>query len=280
MTYKESDLSDARVLLSLIRLKGTKNRRALELLQSTSNEESHPTPKEHFLSIARKFSGPLTTHDLVWQQIGRHLERTSNAGIQVLPFHSPDYPERLRYIDDPPVVLFAKGAIEALHAPASVAIVGTREPTTLGECAAEKAGLLAAEAGVTVVSGLALGCDTKAHEGCINAHGIGIAVLANALNRVYPAANSGLADQLLEHSGCLVNENPVGTKLSRWDFAYRDRLQSGLSDRVMMIDPGCERRYDAHCQILPPTAPSPRLHQPSNAVSISQQDPRKPEVDQ
>ena len=236
MTYDPLCEQDAQILLSLSRLKDMKNRKALELFESVTDKRDQMPPWDLFLSLAENWSGFSSTHELLWQQVDRQLQRTCDAGIQVVPFSSPSYPERLRHIGDPPVVLFAKGAIEALHAPASVAIVGTREPTSIGERAAERAGRIAAEAGVAVVSGLALGCDTRAHQGCVDAHGIGVAVLANALNRVYPAENTTLADQLLEHGGCLVSENPVGARLSRWDFAYRDRLQSGLADRVLVIE--------------------------------------------
>ena len=87
-----------------------------------------------------------------------------------------------------------------------------------------------------MVSGLALGCDAKAHEGCVEAKGAGVAVLAHGLDRVYPAANRELADRLLICGGCLVSELPVGVKPARWTFAYRDRIQSGLSDRVLVIE--------------------------------------------
>jgi DNA processing protein len=236
MTYDTPSLQDAQVLLSLVRLKGIRNQKALELFASSKDGQDQMAPWDLFLFLAEEWAGSSSTHELTWQQVDRQLQRTCEAGIEVIPFPSPDYPDRLRQIDDPPVVLFAKGNIKALCEPASVAIVGTREPTSLGERAAERAGWLAAEAGVMVVSGLALGCDTKAHQGCADAGGIGIAVLANALNRVYPAENSDLAYHLLDQGGCLISENPVGAKLSRWAFAYRDRLQSGLADRVLVIE--------------------------------------------
>ena len=236
MTRDPSSLNEAQLLLSLMRLRGMKSRRALELFEASANDPDGMSLGHLFQSIAEEWSGDSSVHELTWKQVGRQLQKTCDAEIQILPFHSPDYPDRLRNIGDPPVVLFAKGTIAALHAPASIAIVGTREPTSIGERAAERAGGIAAQAGVAVVSGLALGCDTWAHQGCVDAHGIGVAVLANALNRVYPAKNTTLADRLLEHGGCLVSENPVGARLSRWDFAYRDRLQSGLADRVLVIE--------------------------------------------
>ena len=227
---------DARVLLSLARLRGVKNRRALELFNSAAERRDNSSTREVFLSLAGECAGGSAMQERAWEESGHALQRTHEAGIQVVTFISSDYPERLRRINDPPVVLFVKGEISALRASDSIAIVGTREPTRCGEQAAEAAGRLAAEAGIAVVSGLALGCDTKAHQGCVDADGIGVAVLANGLDRVYPAANRDLANQILDRGGCLVSESPVGSKLTRWAFAYRDRIQSGLSDRVLVIE--------------------------------------------
>ena len=236
MTYDAGSLQDARILLSLARLKRVRNRKVLDLFCSAAERRNNLTPRDVFLSLAEEWSGVSSTYERAWEESGFRLQRTCDAGIQVIPFFGSEYPKRLRQIDDPPVVLFVKGEIQALHASESIAIVGTREPTPLGECAAERAGKLAAEAGVAVVSGLALGCDTKAHQGCVDANGIGVAVLANGLDRVYPAGNRDLANQILDCGGCLVSESPVGTKLTRWAFAYRDRIQSGLSDRVLVIE--------------------------------------------
>ena len=236
MTYDAGSLQDAQLLLSLARLKRVRNRKVLELFNSAAEPRNNMTPRDVFLCLAEEWSGMSSGYERAWEESGLRLQRTLDAGIQVIPFFGSDYPKRLRQIDDPPVVLFVKGEVQALHASESIAIVGTREPSHLGEQAAESAGRLAAEAGIAVVSGLALGCDTKAHRGCVDANGVGVAVLANGLDRVYPAANRELANRILDRGGCLVSESPVGTKLTRWAFAYRDRIQSGLSDRVLVIE--------------------------------------------
>lgn len=157
-------------------------------------------------------------------------------GIGFMSIFDSDYPERLRRIPDPPAVIFVKGTIQSLHAQAAIAIVGTREPTRFAEREARLAGHLAADRGVAVVSGLAMGCDTWAHEGCIDGQGTGTAVMAHGLDMVYPAANRGLADRLVVSGGCLVSEYPPETKPTRWAFAHRDRLQSGLADGILVIE--------------------------------------------
>ena len=235
-TFDAPSLEVAQILLSLARLKGVRNQKALELFNSVADRVGYVDGRELFLSVARECPGFSEGHKEVWDDIGRRLVECPSAGIQAVPLFDDRYPRRLRNIDDPPVVLFVRGQIQALHGAQSVAIVGTRNPTGFGEEAAQDAGKLAAESGIVVVSGLALGCDAKAHEGCVESNGAGVAVLAHGLDRVYPAANRDLANRLLDCGGCLVSEHPVGVKPPRWAFAYRDRIQSGLSDRVLVIE--------------------------------------------
>ena len=95
-------------------------------------------------------------------------------------------------------------------------------------------GVRAAQGPIPVVSGLALGCDTLGHQGCVEANGTGITVMAHGLDYVYPMSNQGLAHDLLESGGALVSEHPPGVKPTRWFFAIRDRLQGALSDIVVV----------------------------------------------
>ena len=231
-----NNIPASQVLLSLSRLKGMRNRKALELFSPVADRVGYEDSYKLFLSLARECHDSADGYEEAWANGVRWLAECHDAGVQAVPFFDERYPGRLRNIDDPPVVLFVKGNIEALHGVRSVAIVGTRNPTSYGERAAQSAGKLAAESGIVVVSGLALGCDAKAHEGCVEGDGVGVAVLAHGLDRVYPAANRDLADRILDCGGCLVSELPVGVKPTRWAFAYRDRIQSGLSDRVLVIE--------------------------------------------
>ena len=125
-----------------------------------------------------------------------------------------------------------------MHERALVAIVGTREPTHHGQKAAMALGVRAAQDRIPVVSGLALGCDTLGHQGCVEANGTAIAVMAHGLDHLYPKANRGLAHDILETGGALVSEHPPGVKPTRWFFASRDRLQSALSDIVIVVETG------------------------------------------
>ncbi len=164
------------------------------------------------------------------------LSDSVNLGIGAYCYHDPEYPLRLRQIPDPPAILFVKGDMSALGRKCAVAVIGTREPTEYGEEVARRSALSAAREGFVIVSGLAHGCDTFGHQGCVDAKGVGIAVLAHGLDKVYPAANKGLARDLLDLGGCLVSEYPVGMTPVRTAFAERDRIQSGLSDGVLVIE--------------------------------------------
>lgn len=168
----------------------------------------------------------------------RALSAAHQLRIQVLSIAADDYPDRLRGIPDPPVLVFVKGGPLSLTRETAIAVIGTRDASELGlRLSREYAGHMAST-GVAVVSGLAAGCDTAAHLGCIEKGGPTVAVLAHGLDMVYPKANSGLAEKIVFHGGCLVSEYPPGTQPGRGHFVERDRLQSGLSDGVLLIQSG------------------------------------------
>ncbi len=120
----------------------------------------------------------------------------------------------------------------------SITVVGTRRPTADGLRAAFRFGRGIAASGIVVVSGLARGVDTKAHEGALQAGGITIAVLAHGLDRIYPPENRRLAERVIEGGGCLVSEYPPGTPPRRGNFPARNRILSALSHATVVIEAG------------------------------------------
>ena len=163
------------------------------------------------------------------------LNAAAAEDIAVITIRDSRYPDHLRSIPDPPAVLFARGRLDGLERPA-LAIIGTREPTDFGQRAAHRMAMRCAEAGVVVVSGLAKGCDAAAHQGCVDAEGVTIAVLAHGVDSVHPVANRALADQILDRGGCLVSEYSLGEKPRRNYFVERDRIQSALSRAVLVVE--------------------------------------------
>ena len=133
-------------------------------------------------------------------------------------------------------MLYVLGELDSPETPA-VAIVGTRGATSYGKMAAEQLARGLAAAGVTVVSGLAMGVDAAAHRGSLDGGGRTIAVLGNGLDRVYPANNARLAQQIAQQ-GALVTEFPLGTKPDAMNFPRRNRIISGLSSGTLVVEAG------------------------------------------
>ena len=157
-------------------------------------------------------------------QPGNHLVTLADA----------DYPQRLLEITDPPPVLYVKGRRDILNH-ASLAIVGSRNTTPQGALNAERFAQSLAEAGLTVVSGLALGVDTAAHHGGLKGAASTIAVVGTELDIIYPARNKKLAHQIVEQ-GAIISEFPLGTPSIASNFPRRNRIISGMSLGCLVVE--------------------------------------------
>ncbi|MFT6407476.1 MAG: DNA processing protein [Arenicella sp.] len=163
--------------------------------------------------------------DLSWlEQHSHHL----------IPITERRYPCLLRQLEDPPLALFAIGDIGLLHEP-QVAIVGSRKPTPIGDNVTRSISGGLAGLGVVVTSGMALGIDAIAHQAAFQAGGLSIAVLGNGLDIIYPSRHRALYQQLVSN-GLLVSEYPLGFKPSRYTFPQRNRIVSGLSHGVVIVE--------------------------------------------
>jgi DNA processing protein len=162
--------------------------------------------------------------------------RAAAAGLHILARDHPDYPANLRDTPAPPPVIFVRGRLSLADAWA-VAVVGTRSPTTYGREAAQRLAAELAEAGITIVSGLALGIDTLAHSAALEAGGRTIAVLPCGADMVYPERNRELAAQISEN-GALVSEFPLGLRPTPQLFPVRNRLISALARGVLVVEAG------------------------------------------
>jgi DNA processing protein len=163
------------------------------------------------------------------------LARVQAAGTQVVPLDDPTYPARLREIYDPPLVLYVRGGVEVLSQP-GIAVVGTRHPTPYGTGMAERLACDLARQGLTILSGLARGVDAAAHRGAVSAQGKTVAVFGTGVDIVYPKENKRLADQILACGGSLVSEFPMGTTPFPQNFPIRNRIISGLSVGVLVVE--------------------------------------------
>lgn len=170
-----------------------------------------------------------------WRQAEETIARHVDAGITPIAITDPDYPPLLRGLLNPPAVLFAKGDVAAVRGSDAVAVVGMRDATPEGGRMAHRVARSFAEAGFTVVAGLARGIDTYAHEATLAAGGRTVAVFATPLDRVYPAANRDLARRIATQRGALVSEYAIGDRTYRSSFKHRDRIQAGMSIAVIPI---------------------------------------------
>ncbi|NVM79338.1 DNA processing protein [Duganella sp. SG902] len=158
----------------------------------------------------------------------------AQPGNRLLPFGHPDYPEYLSHIVAAPLLLYVKGRVELLPRRA-VAVVGSRNASRQGVLNAQEMAQTLSEADLTVVSGLALGIDAAAHLGGLSGPGSTVAVLGTGIDRIYPARNGALARRIAEE-GCLISECALGTPPSRDNFPRRNRIISGLSRGVLVVE--------------------------------------------
>ena len=168
------------------------------------------------------------------------LSRLERVGVRALTWADEDYPERLREVDDSPPVLYAVGEVIPADSWA-VGVVGTRRPTSYGREAAARMSSGLAQAGITIVSGLAVGIDTVAHYCSLDAGGRTIAVLGSGLDVIYPSENRRLVRRIVdEGKGAVLSEFPLGTQPDAMNFPSRNRIISGLSLGVVVIEAGAK----------------------------------------
>ncbi|GAB4179367.1 MAG: DNA-processing protein DprA [Terrimicrobiaceae bacterium] len=168
--------------------------------------------------------------------VGGELAHAKAAGARVLTLADGEYPSELREIHDPPTVLYIRGQLTAADARA-IAVVGTRQPSFYGAETAKKLSYQLAYAGVTIVSGLARGVDTAAHQAALAAHGRTIAVIGSGLSRLYPPENAELADRIASQ-GAVISEFPMETGADRQTFPMRNRIVSGMTFGILVVEAG------------------------------------------
>lgn len=164
----------------------------------------------------------------------KEAEDSSKLGIRIVTKSDRAYPDGLRLINDQPPVLYVKGDISALESP-SIAVVGTRLATSYGRAAASSFAAEFAGMGLTVVSGLARGIDTEAHEASLKNGGKTVAVLGNGLGHCYPPENRKLQEKIIR-KGAVVSEFPVDRRPDKINFPRRNRIISALSSATVVIE--------------------------------------------
>ncbi len=168
------------------------------------------------------------------QKIDEALTWSQKKHHHLINYGSRFYPQRLASINNAPLVLYVIGDKDVLHTP-QLAMVGSRKPTPLAAKTAREFATFIAAKGITITSGLALGIDSEAHRGCLDAGGLTVAVAATGLDRIYPAKHKSLALEIVE-SGAMVSEFPLGTSTKPQYFPLRNRIISGLSIGTFVVE--------------------------------------------
>ncbi|WP_343343311.1 DNA-processing protein DprA [Terrisporobacter petrolearius] len=165
-------------------------------------------------------------------------EKLYKNSIQYICIEDDEYPEKLRNIYSPPLLLFYKGDLSIINNNLNIAMVGSRKPTPYGINCAHRISYELSQVGINIISGLALGIDSCCHRGCIKGKGKTIAVLASSLDNIRPSTNEALANEILEDGGLILSEYNVGHITTRGNFPCRNRIISGISDGVIVVEAG------------------------------------------
>jgi DNA processing protein len=205
---------------------------------------------EHFGSAERAFQVSLTELEATGMPVvsaqslatGKSIElaqqecaKAAGCAAKIIALDDPTYPARLKEIYDPPVVLFVRGSVEVISSP-GIAMVGTRHPTPYGMGMAERLSKDLAARGLVIISGMARGVDTASHRGAIEVGGKTVAVFGTGIDVMYPKENTRLAEQILALGGALISEFPIGTFAAPQNFPIRNRIISGMSAGVLVVE--------------------------------------------
>ena len=163
------------------------------------------------------------------------LGKAASAGARIVALDDPEYPTQLKQIYDPPLILYVRGN-EAVISQPGIALVGTRHPTPYGSGMSERLACDLAARGLVIFSGMARGIDTAGHRGAIAAKGKTVAVWGTGVDVVYPKENTRLVEQILALGGAVISEFPMGTFPAPQNFPIRNRIISGISLGVLVVE--------------------------------------------
>lgn len=232
--------SHHRALLALSRIPNIGNQRIKLLLQHFEDAEAVFKQGLHRLKRIDGI-GDIVMREIAgfsrWDEIDDILEQTEQLGARLVGYNDTCYPPLLRQIYDAPPLFWLKGNSEILSKPA-MAVIGTRNQDKYGSGQARKWTEQLVRSGLCVVSGLAYGVDSIAHKTVVELKGDTVAVLGSGINWIYPSKNRKLAERILENNGAIMTEFPPGTKPDAVNFPARNRIVSGMSLGVLVIQSG------------------------------------------
>ncbi|MEX0944067.1 MAG: DNA-processing protein DprA [Balneolaceae bacterium] len=231
-----------RALLALQRVPEIGVRRIQILLKSNKSEDANDIFRMSIPDLMRIESiGEGVAKNIVqfsdWDAVDRILDQTHKLGANLISIEDENYPPLLRHIYDPPILLWLKGNPENLRTD-GIAVIGTRRPGKYGSDQAASWSHRIAETGLTVNSGLAYGIDTIAHRTALASGGRTIAVLGSGIDVIYPVKNKPIVAEIIEKESTVISEYPPGTAPDAINFPSRNRIVSGMSHGVLVIESG------------------------------------------
>jgi DNA processing protein len=223
--------------LMICRIPGLKGKERIELEKKFDkiDDFSILSKKELESFLGRSLGSPSWTMSRIRLKAENDAANALKTGIKLVSWREGSYPPLLREIFDPPALLFYRGALPNPEKPL-VAVVGTRKPSSQAAKRAYDLGRELGEAGIPVVSGLALGIDSMAHRGNIDGRAATVAVLGSGPDYVFPVSNRDLARRILDTGGLVISEYPPGTKPMKWHFPARNRIISAMARGTVIVE--------------------------------------------
>lgn len=232
-------LTPQEALITLNLIPGLGSMRIQALLEFFGSAELVLHAEEKMLAMVPRVGSKIAAAIADWRNCTNaqaEIECATQYGARIVTLLDAEYPQFLRRMSDPPIVLYVRGNWLESDSARSVAIVGTRQATPYGATTARRFGRELAEEGCTIISGLARGIDTAAHWGALDAGGRTIGVLGFGLASIYPEENAQLADLICEGHGAIVSEFPMYMRPSRTTFPQRNRIVAAWSRATLVVE--------------------------------------------
>ena len=228
-------MEDREYLIALNMVEGLGSIRITKLLNGFNSAEdifrSGESRLQSIAGIGRELSLRIRSFNI--KALKEELELSKKENIKIISILDEDYPEDLKNIPDAPIILYVKGVLD--NSGLNIAVIGSRKASSYGLLTAERLSGQLASLGVTIISGMARGIDSAAHKGALKAGGRTVAVLGSGLLNIYPPENVELAKQITGN-GAVISEFPLKTSPLRENFPRRNRIISGLSKGVIVVE--------------------------------------------
>lgn len=231
-------MNNAELIITLILIKGLGRKTINKIIrQGVLNGLETSETIDYLNNINLKIKGIITKDELKYANeiAKRTIQICAREDIKISTLLDEDFPQKLKNIDDNPVIIYYKGNYNCLN-DKCIGVIGSRNPSLHGVNVSYKISSILSQKNYTIVSGLANGCDTFAHIGALDSYGKTIAVMPCGLDMVYPNKNRDLFKRIIDNNGCIISEYPPGQTVSKYRLIERDRLQSAFSEGIIVIE--------------------------------------------